>query len=143
MVADALPQDSPGGFDIIRTSPKQKKLTFGDIQGYQELLESLVALPGSHAADMPKAPMLDAGQWVDAHFKQVCARSLQPCLVSGKSMRLVQGICAVPLPYRHSAIVGAMPLMLLSCACNCLPFCLQEGYGWSSNAQSSIDTCSC
>jgi hypothetical protein len=45
-------------------------------------------------------------------------------------MRLVQGIFAVPFPYRHSAIVGAMPLMLLSCACNCPTFCLQEGYGF-------------
>jgi hypothetical protein len=28
-------------------------------------------LPESHAAGMLKAPMIDAGQWLDAHFKQV------------------------------------------------------------------------
>jgi hypothetical protein len=71
MMADALPQDRPGLLEVPRAPPKQKKLGYADLQGYQELLESLVVLPESHAADMPKAPMLDAGQWLDTHFKQV------------------------------------------------------------------------
>ncbi|KAF6262382.1 hypothetical protein COO60DRAFT_651604 [Scenedesmus sp. NREL 46B-D3] len=70
MMADALPQDTPGLLELAHAPARQKRLTYKDVQGYQELLTSLVSLPESHAQDMPKAPMLDAGQWVDAHFKQ-------------------------------------------------------------------------
>lgn len=71
-MAEAIPQDGPGLLEVPRQPARQKRLTYADVQGYEQLLSSLVMLPGSHAQNMPKAPMLDAGQWVDTHFKQVC-----------------------------------------------------------------------
>ncbi|WIA18449.1 hypothetical protein OEZ85_009908 [Tetradesmus obliquus] len=70
MMAEAIPQDGPGLLEVPRQPARQKRLTYADVQGYEQLLSSLVMLPGSHAQNMPKAPMLDAGQWVDTHFKQ-------------------------------------------------------------------------
>jgi hypothetical protein len=52
--------------------------TFLPPQGYEAVLKEVYSLPDTH--DMPSAPALDAGQWVDTHFKEVRSNSPPPNL---------------------------------------------------------------
>jgi hypothetical protein len=54
---------------VSRGTANTRKLVWGDLPGYHALLEQLAVTPQVY--DLPKAPALDAGQWVNTHMKEV------------------------------------------------------------------------
>lgn len=69
LVADALVDEKYGELVTPLDPPRMKKLKYTDIQGYQEAMRSLALTTEDY--EIPRTPALDAGQWVDTHFKEV------------------------------------------------------------------------
>lgn len=79
MAYRALPdQNQSEDFTAIVDPPQMKKLKYQDIGGYHEMLTDFIQT--TEVYDIPKAPMLDPGQWVDAHFKEVTTVMLCHCV---------------------------------------------------------------
>lgn len=76
MLENALPRHVPGGrrssdriWDVPPRPPRERKLTYGDLQGYKEVLEATLEMPFTH--DLPTAPVVSASRWLDVHMQQV------------------------------------------------------------------------
>lgn len=51
--------------------PKQRKLTYQDLQGYRQWVEAFKDSPEDYADHIPNTPVVDASQWIEANFKDV------------------------------------------------------------------------
>jgi hypothetical protein len=59
-------------YDVSGAPPKQRKLTYGDVQGFRQVMEAIVTSNETYQMHSPDTPVVDASQWLEAHFKEVC-----------------------------------------------------------------------
>jgi hypothetical protein len=59
-------------YEVSGAPPKQRRLTYGDVQGFRQVMEAIVTSNDTYQMHSPEAPVLESSHWLEAHFKEVC-----------------------------------------------------------------------